>query len=79
MRRGFELFQSVDPQVVMQPLRLNWSDSRNGLEKQDGIDLAAQVFQHRQSACFDQAANRDRQTVADGGNPLQTFDAFARV
>ena len=79
MRRGFELFQSVDPQVVMQPLGLNRPDSWNRLEKQDGIDLAAQVFEHRQTAGFDQTADGDRQLVADGGNPLQTFDPFARV
>ena len=79
MRRGFELFQSVDPQVVMQPLGLNSSDSRNRLEKQDGIDFAAQVLQHRQPAGFDQTTDGNRQTVADGRNPLQAFDAFARV
>ena len=72
MRRGFQLFQSVDPQVVMQPLGLNWSDSRNRLEKQHGIDFAAQVFEHRQTAGFDHAADGDRQPVANGRNPLQT-------
>ena len=79
MRRGFQLFQSVDPEVVMQPLGLNGSDSRNRLEKQDGIDFTAQVFEYRQTAGFDQTADGDRQPVANGGNSLQTCDAFALV
>jgi len=47
MRRSFKLFQRVNPQIVMQTLGLNGSDSRNRLEKHDGIDLVPQVFQQR--------------------------------
>ena len=79
MCRGFQLFQSVDPQIVMQPLGLDWSDSRNRLEKQDRDRFRRAGVRASAAGRFPPCRGRRSPTVANGGNPLQALDTFARV
>ncbi len=77
VRRGFQLFQRIDAQVVVQPPGVDRADTGNRLQQLHRIAFSAQAIQHREPSEAHDIANRDRQPVADAGQFAQPFKTLA--
>jgi hypothetical protein len=65
--RGFEILRRVDPVIIVQALREGFADAGDRREQTHRVALAAEPFEHRESARFHEVADRPGDGHPDRG------------